>query len=102
MTGKHRDQLVEAIRFLAVNIEDNEWAGLNVVAVLGMRDPATNDVTLYIRVSDPARRLYGAGIEGLCQLGPHDFAHSKEQAAEHLATLLAQDSINFANAADKP
>ncbi|MDQ3295112.1 MAG: hypothetical protein M3619_00825 [Myxococcota bacterium] len=99
MTGKHRDHLVEAIHALAHNIEDNEWAGLDVVAVLGMRDPVTDDVTFYVRVNDPARRLYGAGIEGMAQLGPNEFTFSKAEAAEHLATLLAQDAINFAKAA---
>ncbi len=102
MTGKHRDHLVEAIMALAksiefgVNVEDDR---LDVVAVLGMRDPVTNDVTFYVRVNDPARRLYGAGIEGMAQLGPNEFTFSKAEAAEHLATLLAQDAINFAKAA---
>lgn len=95
MTEKHRDQLAEAVRMLALNIEDGSWAGLEVVAAIGLRDPETNDVTLHIRVKDPARRLYGAGIEGLVQLGPNRYTTSRYEAAEHLAQLLAQDAINF-------
>lgn len=99
MTEKHRDQLVEAIRTLANNVEDNEWAGLDVVAVYGWRDPVSNDVTLYLRVNDPARRLYGAGLEGMVQIGPNEFALNKAEAVEHLSTLLAQDAINLAKKA---
>lgn len=96
MTGKHRDQLVEAIRLLAINVEDREWAGLDVVACLGLRDPDSQDVTFYIRVSDPAGRLKGSGIEGMAQLGPGEFSFHKAEVAEHLSTLLADDYINLA------
>lgn len=102
MTDKHRDQLVEAIRTLAINVEDNSWAGLDVRAVMGIRNPDTDDVTFHIRVHDPAGRLKGAGIEGLMQLGIGEYSFDRAEVAEHLATLLADDALALARAKETP
>ena len=80
MTSKHRGQLVEAIQNLAREIEDGPWAGLDVVSVLGARDPVSNEVTFCIRVGDPARRLDGSGIEGMTQFAPGEFSLLKAEA----------------------
>lgn len=67
---------------------------VDVTAVMGLRE-GHDEVTLHLRVSDPARLLYGIGIEGLVQLGPDAFSFDKAEVAEHLSTLLAQAAINL-------
>ena len=97
MSEKHADQLHDALVLLARAMDPHDsWAPLEVVAALGLRDPGTDEVTIVLRVKDPARRLRGSGIEGLVQIGPHDFSFSRAEVAERLATQLAQDAINFA------
>src|SRR5262245_15988057 len=97
MTEKHREQLHDAVEALARELNPRDaWAPLDVVTAIGLRDPVSDEVTLVIRVHDPARRLGGAGIEGLVQIGPNEFSFSRVEVAERLSTQLAQDAINFA------
>ena len=103
MSEKHRDQLHDAIEWLAREVNPRDpWAPLEVRAAMGIRNPRTDEVTLHIRVHDPAGRLRGAGIEGLVQLGPSSYSFDRREVAEHLATLLAQDAIDLSMSGGPP
>jgi hypothetical protein len=111
LTGKHRERILDTIRELADWLDPDripsrpshreQTTTLPLVAILGLRNPETDDVTLMVRVSDPhevLRKGYGC-IEGMSQLGFSEFAFDREQVAEHLSTLLANDAIAIAKRA---
>lgn len=115
MTGRHLERILDTIRELADWLDPDriprrpthadQTTTLELRAIVGFRNPATDEVTLMVRVHDPRhvlRKGYGS-VEGMWQVGPREFSFDRAETAEHLATLLADDAIAIrANDESKP
>lgn len=112
LTNKHREQILDSLRELADWLDpdrmprrpthQDQETPLELVAILGARNPRTDEVSLLVRVRDPRKVLrkgYGC-VEGFVMMGAGDYSYDRVEVAEHLSTLFAQDAIDHSKAGD--